>query len=97
MKRHKPTPSFTALLLTRKYVLWRCALVCERLRCEPWRPWGWGIHSLVIEKEIRPMRYGSQQIVLCGRCSEPLTLSPVRNLCRLAVPYLLSIRLNRAV
>jgi len=19
-----------------------CALVCERLRCEPWRPWGWG-------------------------------------------------------
>ena len=20
----------------------RCALVCERLRCEPWRPWGWG-------------------------------------------------------
>ena len=19
----------------------RCALVCERLRCEPWRPWGW--------------------------------------------------------
>ena len=26
---------FTALLLTRKYVLWRYALVCERLRCEP--------------------------------------------------------------
>ena len=24
------------------YVIWRCALVCERLRCEPWRPWGWG-------------------------------------------------------
>ena len=33
---------FTALLLRRKYVLWRCALVCERLRYEPWRPWGWG-------------------------------------------------------
>ena len=33
---------FTALLLRRKYVLWRCALVCERLRCEPWRPWEWG-------------------------------------------------------
>ena len=32
----------TALLLRRKYVLSRCALVCERLRCEPWRPWGWG-------------------------------------------------------
>ena len=30
------------LLLTRKYVLWRFALVYERLRCEPWRPWGWG-------------------------------------------------------
>ena len=26
------------LLLTRKYVLWRFALVYERLRCEPWRP-----------------------------------------------------------
>ena len=33
---------FTALLLTRKYVAWRYALVCERL-----------IHSLVIEKKIR--------------------------------------------
>ena len=33
---------FTALLLRRKYLLWRCALACERLRCEPWRPWGWG-------------------------------------------------------
>ena len=30
---------FTAL--RRKCLLWRCALVCERLRCEPWRPWGW--------------------------------------------------------
>jgi len=27
--------------LRRKYLVWRCALVCERLRCEPWRPWGW--------------------------------------------------------
>ena len=27
---------FTALLLRRKYLLWRCALACERLRCEPW-------------------------------------------------------------
>ena len=27
---------FTALLLRRKYLLLRCALVCERLRCEPW-------------------------------------------------------------
>ena len=26
-----------ALLLRRKYVLWRCGLACERLRCEPWR------------------------------------------------------------
>ena len=33
---------FTALLLRRKYLLWRYALACERLRCEPWRPWGWG-------------------------------------------------------
>ena len=24
--------------MRRKYVLWRYALVCERLRCEPWRP-----------------------------------------------------------
>ena len=32
----------TALLLRRKYLLWRCATACERLRCEPWRPWGWG-------------------------------------------------------
>ena len=24
--------SFTALLLRRKYLLWRCALVCDRLR-----------------------------------------------------------------
>ena len=25
---------------------WRYALVCERLRCEPWRPWGWGETTL---------------------------------------------------
>ena len=25
--------AFTALLLRRKYLLWRCALACERLRC----------------------------------------------------------------
>jgi len=31
-----------SLVMRRKYVLWRCALVYERLRCEPWRPWGWG-------------------------------------------------------
>ena len=24
------------LLLRRKYLVWRCALVYERLRCEPW-------------------------------------------------------------
>ena len=30
--------SSQTLLLRRKYVLWRCALVYERLRCEPWRP-----------------------------------------------------------
>ena len=41
LNRRQPA-AFTALLLRRKYVLWRCALVCERLRCEPWRPWGWG-------------------------------------------------------
>ena len=33
---------FTALFFRRKYLLWRCALVCERLRCEPWRPLGMG-------------------------------------------------------
>ena len=33
---------FHSLVMRRKYVLWRYALVCERLRCEPWRPWGWG-------------------------------------------------------
>ena len=31
--------------MRRKYVGWRYALVCERLRCEPWRPWGW-VHTL---------------------------------------------------
>jgi len=30
-----------SLVMRRKYVQWRYALVCERLRCEPWRPWGW--------------------------------------------------------
>ena len=35
---------FAALLLRRKYVLWRCALVCDS-------------HSLVIEKKIRPRRF----------------------------------------
>jgi hypothetical protein len=57
-----------SLVMRRKYVLRRCALVCERLRCEPWRPWEWGettrgpiegpragVHSLVIEKKIPPM------------------------------------------
>ena len=65
---------FTALLLRRKYLLWRCALACERLRCEPWRPWGWGgttrglrIHSLVIEKKIPPMALCAGQ-VCCLRC-----------------------------
>ena len=38
-------PIVTALLLRRKYLLWRYALACERLRCEPWRPWGWGSHK----------------------------------------------------
>ena len=33
---------FTALLLRRKYLLWRCALACERLRCEPWEALGMG-------------------------------------------------------
>ena len=33
---------FAALLLRRRFIAWRCALVCERLRCEPWTPWGWG-------------------------------------------------------
>ena len=35
---------FTALLLRRKYVVWRCALVYERLIevRALWRPWGWG-------------------------------------------------------
>ena len=49
--------AFTALLLRRKYVLWRCALVCERLRCEPWRPWGWGETT---PGPRRPSRRGSQ-------------------------------------
>ena len=34
--------SQTLLLRKKKYVPWRCALVYEWLRCEPWRPWGWG-------------------------------------------------------
>ena len=34
--------TFHSLVMRRKYVVWRCALVCERLRCEPWRPWEWG-------------------------------------------------------
>ena len=47
---------FTALLLRRKYLRWRCALACERLRCEPWRPWGWGFTA----------RDG-----LCGKANNP--------------------------
>ena len=49
--------AFTALLLRRKYVRWRCALACERLRCEPWRPWGWGGTTRGLR---RPARRGSQ-------------------------------------
>ena len=44
----------TDLLLRRKYVRWRCALVHERLSEVPRPGWG-GVHSLVIEKKIRPM------------------------------------------
>ena len=41
MRSRKDTATaFTHLLLRRKYVPWRCALVYERLRCEPWKPWG---------------------------------------------------------
>ena len=36
-----PTPPFHFRCVG-PYLGWRCALVCERLRCEPWRPWGWG-------------------------------------------------------
>jgi len=32
-ERRPSSTSFTALLLRRKYLLWRCALACERLRC----------------------------------------------------------------
>ena len=32
-----------------------CALVCERLRCEPWRPWGWGETT---RRPRRPARRG---------------------------------------
>jgi len=48
--------------LRRKYVLWRCALVCERLRCEPWRPWEW-VHSLVIEKKIPLMALFTDRLI----------------------------------
>ena len=44
------------LLLTRKYVLWRFALVYERLRCEPWRPWGWGETTRRPRKKARAHR-----------------------------------------
>ena len=37
LRRRGQEVLFPALLLRRKYLLWRCALVCERLRCEPWR------------------------------------------------------------
>ena len=40
---------FTGLVMRRNYVLWRCALVCEKLRCESWRPWGWGETSAGLE------------------------------------------------
>ena len=49
--------------MRRKYVLWRYALVCERLRCEPWRPWGWGETT---RGPRRPAR-NSQPLSLCGR------------------------------
>ena len=34
-------------------VLWRCALVCERLRCEPWRPWEYcsAVHEVRLDLE----------------------------------------------
>ena len=28
-----------SLVIEKKIPPWRCALACERLRCEPWRPW----------------------------------------------------------
>ena len=31
-----------SLVVRRRDVPWRCALLCERLRCEPWRPLGMG-------------------------------------------------------
>ena len=58
---------FTALLLRRKYLLWRYALACERLRCEPWRPWEWG------ETTRGPRRP--------GRAQGGGTLRPVMNEC----------------
>ena len=42
MKKRTQLFGFHSLVMRRKYLPWRYALVCERLRCEPWRPWGWG-------------------------------------------------------
>ena len=54
---------FTALLLRRKYLLWRYALACERLRCEPWRPWGWGGTTRGLR---RPARLQSSPEPMCA-------------------------------
>ena len=55
---------FTALLLRRKYLLWRCALACERLRCEPWRPWGWGGTPRGLRRQARAQGGGALRPVM---------------------------------
>jgi hypothetical protein len=60
---------FTALFFRRKYLLWRCALVCERLRCEPWRPWGFTAQACAAKS--RRAASGAPYRHACGSAPTP--------------------------
>jgi len=50
-----PPALFTDFVIDKKIRPRRFALVYERLRCDPWRPWGWGETTrsqTVIDKKI---------------------------------------------
>ena len=53
----------------------RCALVCERLRCEPWRPWGWGETT---RGPRRPARMGVGHTGVETAFQTPLSCSAAR-------------------
>ena len=89
--------AFTALLLRRKYLQWRCALACERLRCEPWRPWGWGETTRGPRRKARAQGGGALRPVMneCATrmlraallmfCASPQQRSGARELLRVVL------------